>query len=217
MTKHVPIIAAQRDGGYLVAGRWHFPTIRLALDAAENFARENPEARPEIMKALNEMFAKLNPAEKASLAKMLNGQGGTDNDPSQEYDFACRNGDDNDNIVSGPADPSKAPPPPTHDDIAEFLKTKGLDDSDIERVLGPRGAKDQFPPLNGTKGGMGGRLEMGMDAILRASNRVLPQRGDRFFSVPRYSEEPPAAATLDGAATDQLEKMYPGIGRVQHA
>jgi hypothetical protein len=212
MTKHVPIIAAQRGGGYLVAGRWSFPTIRLALDAAENFARENPEARPEIMKALSELFQKLNTPEKDALTKMLNGQG-TDTVEGHEYVHPdtgkTLSGEtppvlDESNWRSGPLN-EPPPKPMSVDDIKSFLESKGIAKDDIQRMF----------PENGIPSGGGGRVEesLGMDAILRASNRVLPQRGDRFFSAPCYSEHP-SAATLDGAATDQLERMFPGIGRI---
>jgi hypothetical protein len=96
--------------------------------------------------------------------------------------------------------------------MRQALAEKGFSSDDIERFLpmGPQG-KDQFPPNNAASGnGMGGRTSMSMDEVGR---RVLPQRGDRLFSVGPSREEPPAAIGMDAAAEDEMNRMF-GTARI---
>lgn len=118
-------------------------------------------------------------------------------------------------IKSGPL--NEPPPPPAkdeHEKMRDELRAKGFSEDDVHRILpmDPQG-KDQFPPDNAASGkGMGGRTSMSMDEVGR---RVLPQRGDRLFSVGPSREEPPAAIGMDAAAVDELDRMF-GTGRIGH-
>jgi hypothetical protein len=133
-------------------------------------------------------------------------------------------------ITFGPLD--KPPPSPTATPTAEDesekmrdeLRAKVFSEDDVNRILPQQGA-DQLPKNAQTNnevlgGKMGGRIAepIGMDGILReAGRRFAPRRGEGF-SIPQFAEpKSTTAAGMDSAAEDEMNRMFPGIERIEHA
>jgi hypothetical protein len=194
MTKHVsPPLIQLKNGRYHVLNKWSFPTLALAMDAAEQVARGQPEARGELMARLKDLVAKLTDEEKVEFLKSMS-QGADRDDVPLEAHNAGPDGHDGDapvypNIESGPLGPHSHEPP-----VAT--------------------TRDQMP-RNAREGGLGGRTEIGMDAILRDAGRRFAAGRGEGFSVGRFPQQMQEPVAYDSAGEADLCAMFPGASRIQ--